>query len=100
MTYLHDDAQLIRSHLPSHAHPPQDADTLFLIYAVLMRAKGVHVTDVDVHDAWVAWMQTRNPQHPALIPFELLDKPTQSQDLPYVQAIRSAARDRGAHRAP
>jgi hypothetical protein len=100
MTYLQDDARLIRSHLPAHARPPEDADALFLMYAVLMRAKGMHVTEADVHDAWAAWMETKNRQHPALVPFELLDKPTQSQDLPYVRAIHSAARDRGERRAP
>ncbi|MCN9240864.1 hypothetical protein NGF19_08665 [Streptomyces sp. RY43-2] len=100
MTYLRDDARLIRSHLPTYACPPEDADALFLLYAVLMRVKGVQVTETDVHDAWAAWMETRNPRHPALVPFELLDEPTQRADMPYVQAIRSAARARGTHRAP
>ncbi|GAB2814030.1 DUF7701 domain-containing protein [Streptomyces daliensis] len=100
MTYLHDDARLIRSHLSSQARPPEDSDALFLLYAVLMRAKGEHVTEVDVHDAWAAWMATRNLGHPALVPFESLDTSAQSQDLPYVQAIHSAARDRRATRNP
>ncbi|MFI9724500.1 hypothetical protein ACIHFE_33545 [Streptomyces sp. NPDC052396] len=94
MSYLRDDARLIQSHLPPQAQPPEDADALFLIYAVLMRAKGVQVTEVDVHDAWAAWMEARNPEHPALVPFESLDEATQRADLPYVQAIHAAARDR------
>lgn len=100
MTYLRDDARLIRSHLPPQARPPEDADDLFLMYAVLLRAKGEQVTEVDVHDAWAAWMEPRNPQHPALVPFESLDEHTRSQDLPYAQAIHCAARDRIAHRSP
>ncbi|WP_244417373.1 DUF7701 domain-containing protein [Streptomyces hygroscopicus] len=73
---------------------------LFLLYAVLMRAKGEHVTDVDVHDAWAAWTEMRNPDHAALVPFEALDEATQRQDLPYVEAIRAAAGERGVPGAP
>ncbi|MEV5510618.1 DUF7701 domain-containing protein [Streptomyces orinoci] len=94
MSYLCDDARLIQSHLPPQARPPEDADALFLIYAVLMRAKGLGVTDVDVHDAWAAWMETRNPGHPALVPFDSLDESTRLADLPYVQAIHAATRER------
>jgi hypothetical protein len=98
MSYLRDDAGLIRSHLSPLAQPPEDADALFLIYAVLMRAKGEQVTEVDVHDAWAAWMESRNPEHPALLPFESLAAATQRHDVPYVEAIRAAARDRAARR--
>ncbi|MFJ5800992.1 DUF7701 domain-containing protein [Streptomyces decoyicus] len=100
MTYLRDDARLIRSHLPPHARPPQDAETLFLLYAVLMRAKGEHVTEADVHDAWAAWTEMRNPDHAALVPFDALDEATQRQDLPYAEAIRAAAGERGVSGAP
>ncbi|MEJ8651906.1 hypothetical protein WKI65_28425 [Streptomyces sp. MS1.AVA.3] len=100
MTYLRDDARLIRSHLPPHARPPQDAEALFLLYAVLMRAKGEHVTEADVHDAWAAWTEMRNPDHAALVPFDALDEATQRQDVPYVEAIRAAAGERGVSGAP
>jgi hypothetical protein len=89
MMYLADDARLIRSQV--HAPTPGDTDALFLIYAVLMRAKGADVTAADVHDAWVAWMQQRDPDHPALVPFDALDPATQREDEPYAQAIRAAA---------
>jgi hypothetical protein len=94
-SYLTEDAQLIRSML-SGTTPPDDAEALFLIYAVLMRAKGVEVTAADVHDAWVAWMQVKKPDHPALAPFDALESATQRQDEPYVKAIRSAAALRGS----
>lgn len=89
-SYLARDARLIRSML-SDSTPPEDADSLFLIYAVLLRAKGADVTASDVHDAWAAWMQARNPDHPALQPFDQLEPATQQEDDAYVQAIRAAA---------
>jgi hypothetical protein len=92
MTYLDDLAALIRSCLPAHATPPADSDGLFLIYAVLLRAKGEQVTDEDVHDAWSAWMQSIDSGHKALVPFYDLDATTQTSDAPYTQAIRAAAR--------
>jgi hypothetical protein len=90
-SYLADDARLIRSIAELDTDPPDDSDDLFLIYAVLMRAKGGEVTAADVHDAWVAWMQSRNPDHPALAPFDALEPDTRREDEPYVRAIHAAA---------
>ena len=56
-----------------------------------MRAKGADVSPVDVHDAWVVWMQIRQPDHSALAPYETLDSETQDKDRPFVQAIRRVA---------
>lgn len=92
MTYLSDDAALIRVNLPPEARPPSDADALFLMYAVLMRAKGEEVTASDVHDAWAAWQQSLDPDHPALIPFRELSPSVQDADTPYVRAIHAATR--------
>ncbi|WP_433420929.1 DUF7701 domain-containing protein [Microtetraspora malaysiensis] len=91
VTYLSDDAQLIRGMLADTASPPEDSDSLFLLYAVLLRAKGTEVSPSDVHDAWSAWMQDRDPDHPALVPFEQLDLGIRAEDSPYVEAIRKAA---------
>jgi hypothetical protein len=98
MSYLSEDAALIRELLPPEARPPDGADGLFLIYAVLLRAKGEAVTAEDVHDAWAAWMELRDPGHAALVPFDALDAAIQGQDLPYVRAIHAAARARAAAR--
>ncbi len=38
MSYLDADAELIRSYLPTGTGVPGDADDLFILYAVLMRA--------------------------------------------------------------
>lgn len=91
MSYLDADASLIRNHLPPEAALPDDAAGLFVLYAVLMRAKGVKVSSEDVHDAWSAWMSTRDPDHPALVPFADLPPAKQAADEPYATAIRAAA---------
>ncbi|MEV4454554.1 hypothetical protein [Microbispora sp. NPDC049633] len=94
MSYLSDDAALIRRYLDRTAQPPPESDGLFLLYAVLMRAKGEQVTASDVHDAWTAWTLTRDPGHPALLPFVELSPEIRALDLPYMRAIHSAARQR------
>ncbi|MFI7131156.1 hypothetical protein ACIBQ1_36100 [Nonomuraea sp. NPDC050153] len=94
MSYLDADAHLIRSLLPAQAAPPDDAAGLFVLYAVLLRAKGEEVSAEDVHDAWSAWMSTRDPDHPALVPFADLPLSTQAADEPYAMAIRAAASQR------
>lgn len=93
-TYLAEDAERIRRLLPHEAHPPDDAESLFLGYAVLMRVKGLDCTASDVHDTWAAWMLGHDPHHPALVPFRNLPPDVQRQDLPYVYAIHAAARER------
>ncbi|PBC66274.1 hypothetical protein BX265_8333 [Streptomyces sp. TLI_235] len=96
MSYLREDARLIRELLPPEARPPADANDLFVLYAVLMRSKGEQVTASDVHDAWAAWMEIRDPGHAALVPFDELAPATQRKDLPYAGAIQAAARARAA----
>jgi hypothetical protein len=91
-SYLAEDARLIRSELPDGVKPPGDSDGLFVLYAVLMRAKGERVTLSDVHDAWAAWTLATQGDHKSLVPFESLDPETQDEDSPYVEAIRRAAR--------
>jgi hypothetical protein len=94
--YLAEDAGLIRSLLPGAARPPGDDETLFLGYAVLMRAKGLEATAADVHDTWAAWMLGRDPGHQAIVPFDELSADVQALDAPYLQAIHTAARQRFA----
>jgi len=99
-SYLDQDAELIRSQLPAGATPPADAEPLFRLYAVLLRAKGGQVTSADVHDAWSAWMLTMGDDHPAIRPFDSLDERTQREDEPYVEAIRRAVRVRAGGGRP
>lgn len=97
-SYLAEDAALIRAELPPQARPPAQSEALFLLYAVLMRAKGEAVTAADVHDAWAAWTESTQGEHESLVPFDSLDPDIQDEDLPYVEAIRRAARHRAAER--
>ena len=99
-TYLTEEARLIRSLLPSDARPPGDDDALFLGYAVLLRAKGMATTVEDVHNAWAAWMLGCGTRHWAIVPFEELAADVQAMDLPYVQAIHTAARRIAAEGIP
>jgi hypothetical protein len=89
---MDDVADLVRECLPSEARPPEDATALFLIYALLVRAKGDATTAEDVHDAWSAWMATVNPEHDALLRFDELSPEARAQDTAYVHAIQEAAR--------
>ena len=91
-SYLERDADLVKQSMPDGADVPEGADSLFLMYAVLMRAKGVDTQASDVHDAWSAWMLGREPDHESIRPFEDLDVQTRQEDSPFLTAIRDAAR--------
>lgn len=91
VNYLTADAARIRAELPENSSVPDGAEDLFLIYAVLMRAKGVDVQAEDVHDAWSAWMLGIDPAHESIVPFAELDDATRAEDGPFLLAIRRAA---------
>lgn len=87
--------KLARSiHREVHGDRPlePDEDVLYLIYAVLALSLGTRVTKRDVHDAWAAWMSSRDGTHKSLKPFEELEPAVQAEDEPYVQAIKRIAR--------
>ena len=94
MTYLEDIAREIRNTVPDDALPDEDTTSLFLSYAVLLLAKGEAVTREDVHNAWVAWTLSKGEDHETLVPFSELSSETQSEDSPFVLAIRQVARPR------
>ena len=89
--YLDDIAVVIRTHIPESRMPKGNAEELLLIYAVLARAKGVSITQSDVHDAWSAWMSRRNDQHESLVEYEKLAEDVRKEDEVFVTAIRRAA---------
>ena len=72
--------------------PDEDTSDLFLAYAVLLLAKGEAVTREDVHNSWVAWMESKGEEHESMVPFAELPLGTQGEDSPFVLAIRSVAR--------
>lgn len=94
MSYLDADAELIRSCLPSGTGVPENSDDLFVLYAVLMRAKGAGTQAADVHDVWSAWMLRSEPDHESIRPYDQLAPSVQEEDAPFLSAIQSAARAR------
>ena len=54
LNYLEEDAALIVENLPEGFEATAETASLFLIYAVLMRAKGIYTTLEDVHDGVIA----------------------------------------------
>lgn len=91
MTYLDELAIEIERQVPDELLPDEDAAPLFRLYALLALAKGRAVTAIDVHNAWAAWMQERDPGHRSIKPFDELDADTQAADEPFVRAIRTVA---------
>src|SRR4051812_29503929 len=89
--YLDDLAQKIREHIPQGRMPDGDAQELFRLYAVLLRAKGSSVTNSDIHDAWSLWMATRDDKHASLIPYEDLAKDVREEDAVFTVAVREVA---------
>lgn len=93
MTYLDELGNRIRSLVEAADLPKGDTHALFRAYAVLMLAKGGNVSAADVHNAWVAWMSDREPNHASLVPFEELEAEVAAADWPFVEAIRAVAGD-------
>lgn len=93
LNYLQREAALIRECLPAGTSVPDESDSLFLMYAVLLRAKGADTQASDVHDAWSAWMTGTDPDHHSVKPFEELDTATREEDGPFLHAIRHAAQE-------
>jgi hypothetical protein len=90
--YLDDIARQIADELGPDALPEEEGvSRLLRSYAVLARAKGTAVTAEDIHDAWVAWMADKDPEHDALRPFSDLDAGARREDDPFVAAVRTVA---------
>lgn len=62
---------------------------LYRIYAVLALAKAPHVSNEDVHDAWVAWQLGIDPAHRSIKPFHELAPDVQDMDASYAAAINA-----------
>lgn len=91
MNYLAAHAKRIKEALPTGTSAPDDSDDLFLLYAVLLRAKGKATTARDVHDAWSAWAALHQPDHDSIRPYEDLPESVRSEDEPFAEAIRRCA---------
>jgi hypothetical protein len=92
VNYLETLGAAIRAEVAVSALPDSnDLDELFVLYAVLLLAKGQHVTAEDTHNAWCAWMMRRDAAHESIRPYGELDTATRDADLPYLEAIRAVA---------
>jgi hypothetical protein len=91
ISYIAKAAAEIRANVDPAVELTDSSAPLFLLYAVLMRAKGTDVTASDVHDAWSAWRELTATDSPLIVPFGELDEATQSWDDPFVRAIQAAA---------
>jgi hypothetical protein len=93
VSYVREVADRIRARVDP-AIVPDDADALFLMYAVLALAKGTAVGRSDVHDAWAAWMTMRGEgDHGALRPLGELPEDVRAEDDPFVKAIREVVEE-------
>lgn len=93
MNYLELTADALKSAVAPELIPEGDTRLLFLLYALLVRAKGEDVQPEDVHDAWAVWTIMRGDDHESLVEFRKLDTATRAEDDPYVAAIRQVARE-------
>jgi hypothetical protein len=91
VSYLADIADEIRAEVPAELLPDEASGLLFLMYALLLLAKGTEVTREDVHNAWAAWKTHRRESHGSLVPFKDLSPDTRAEDDPFVRAIHKVA---------
>lgn len=89
--YLDEIAAAIRANVPADRVPSGDSDALFLLYAVLLRAKGRAVTQSDVHDAWSVWISSRDGDHEAVVPYDQLSEDVKREDRVFATAIQKTA---------
>jgi hypothetical protein len=89
-SYVQELADDIRARVPEDVIP-DNTNALFLIYAALALAKGESVDGRDVHNAWAAWMASRDPFHDSIKPYDELPADVRNEDGPFVVAIRGAA---------
>lgn len=89
--YLDEIAAKIRPHIPPARLPSTGAAELIRWYAVLLRIKGIDVSQSDVHDVWSAWMVQRDPNHVSLVPYKSLPASVQEEDRVFATAIRRTA---------
>jgi len=65
------------------------------LYTLLVLIRGTECSTEDVHDAWAVARQRERPEHPDLVPFDQLEDSVATFDIPFRDAIRTAARQLG-----
>ena len=87
MNYLEKLAATIRSDVGDSGG---DDLGVFVLYALVARAKGSSATAEDVHDAWVAWKTLRGEDR-SMREFTDLTADERALDEPFAAAIRRAS---------
>jgi hypothetical protein len=102
MNYLESVAKRVQEQIAPNLRPKTRDEELYRVYALLALVRGRQCTLENVHDAWSAWMTGDQPDHDALVPFNLLSQEAQLKDAPYLAAIQRVAThlSRGPIEAP
>ncbi|OUS84916.1 hypothetical protein [Rhodococcus sp. NCIMB 12038] len=91
MNYIDRVAAMIEDTLDPSYRPDTHGADLYRLYAILALGQGINTRLADVHNAWSVWMITQNPEHPAIVPFDELSEEKQSEDAPFLDAIREVS---------
>ena len=96
-SYIRRDATLVREAIEGTDGSPGNAnELLYLMYAVLLRVKGVNVTGSDVHDAWAAHAEYNTLGSSLIMPSSELTPDQRALDEPFAEAIQRVARQLSA----
>lgn len=90
MTYIEQARAGLLEHLGENEEAWATDEALLDLYTLLVLVKGPDVTWEDVHDAWAIARQRSRPDHPDLVPFDLLTDKVKEYDLPFSEAIKRA----------
>ncbi|MGW8535776.1 DUF7701 domain-containing protein [Rhodococcus qingshengii] len=91
MNYIDSVARKIELSLKPEDRPQENAQQLYRLYALLAMSKGSATTLTDVHNAWSIWMLEQEPCHPAIREFSHLEKTKQTEDEPFLEAIKAVS---------
>lgn len=72
-------------------HDWEREQRLLDLYTLLVLIKGEECSTEDVHDAWAVARQRERPDHRDLVPFDQLEESIATFDIPFRDAIRTAA---------
>lgn len=61
------------------------------LYAAIVLAKGLDLTNEDVHDAWAIWKNRTFPEHRSIIEYDKLTPEVQDLDTKYTRGLVHAA---------
>jgi hypothetical protein len=87
MTYIERLIAEILTEFPKLEGKPELVD----LYAAIVLAKGIDLTNEDVHDAWAIWQNRIRPDHRSIIEYDKLTPEVQDLDTKYTRGLVHAA---------